>query len=107
MLTMCLKSTLNLQLTNDQLKRGIPFSQLVCIRDFFSLFVRLFTAKPCTNFRLYFLTLLPSDQKNMNGRSMSKVTDCDGHVRLWSVQATFRPHKHYKVRKHDGLIFKT
>lgn len=35
MLTMCLKSTLNLQLTNDQLKRGIPFSQLVCIRDFF------------------------------------------------------------------------
>ena len=80
------KSTLNL-LTNE-LKKGIPFSQLVCIHDFFSLFVRLFTAKPCTNFRFYFLTLLPSDPKNMNGRSLTKITDCDGHVRERFVKAT-------------------
>ena len=41
----------------------------------------------------------------MNGRSMTKVTDCDGHVREWSVQATSTLQS--QLRKHDGLILKT
>ena len=35
----------------------------------------------CINLGWYFLTLPPPDPKNMNGWSMTKPTDCDGHVR--------------------------
>ena len=59
---------------------------------------RCITTKLCINLGWYFLTLPPPDPKNMNGWSMTKPTDCDGHVRT-ILQS--------QPRKHDGLIFKT